>query len=196
MATNEHFITLFENVFDREFCNSFINYYNWCEEAGLTEPRLNERKHDNAICVENTIIDSPSEITFSVDNGGTLVRKFQDVFWERYKNSIVPLFPQLEMMQESAIFCHKVQKTSPGQGYHVWHTEVDGVLPSKRWAVYTVYLNDVEEGGETEFLYQAIRVKPKMGSLMFWPAGWTHPHRGNPPLSGDKYILTGWVEFR
>ena len=98
MATNEHFITLFENVFDREFCNSFINYYNWCEEAGLTEPRLNERKHDNAICVENTIIDSPSEITFSVDNGGTLVRKFQDVFWERYKNSIVPLFPQLRFL--------------------------------------------------------------------------------------------------
>ena len=23
----------------------------------------------------------------------------------------------------------------------------------------------------------------------------THVHRGNPPLSGSKYIITGWLEF-
>ena len=58
-----------------------------------------------------------------------------------------------------------------------------------------IYLNDVEEGGETEFLYQSIRVAPKAGTLLIWPAGFTHTHRGNPPLSGDKYIATGWVQY-
>jgi hypothetical protein len=55
----------------------------------------------------------------------------------------------------------KIQKTLPTQGYHVWHLEhnpdQDG---AKRALVFTIYLNDVEEGGETEFLHQSIRAKP------------------------------------
>jgi hypothetical protein len=58
-----------------------------------------------------------------------------------------------------------------------------------------MYLNDVEHGGETEFLYQKRRVSAKTGRVVIWPAGYTHVHRGNPPLSGEKYLLTGWLEF-
>jgi hypothetical protein len=57
------------------------------------------------------------------------------------------------------------------------------------------YLNDVEEGGETEFLYQGVRVKPKKGTIILCPAAFTHTHRGNPPLSGDKYIINTWVQY-
>jgi len=66
---------------------------------------------------------------------------------------------------------------------------------SNRLLTRMVYLNDVEEGGETEFLYQSMRVKPKQGTLVIWPAAFTHTHRGNPPLSNSKYIVTGWTEF-
>jgi hypothetical protein len=58
-----------------------------------------------------------------------------------------------------------------------------------------VYLNDIEDGGETEFLYLSKRVKPVTGRVLLWPAGYTHTHRGNPPLKDTKYIITGWVEF-
>jgi hypothetical protein len=60
---------------------------------------------------------------------------------------------------------------------------------------FILYLNDVEDGGETEFLYYHKRIKPKQGTLILFPAGYTHTHRGNPPLKGSKYILTGWVEL-
>ena len=86
----------------------------------------------------------------------------------------------------------KVQKTLPGGGYHVWHSENTGYLMAQRVLVWSIYLNDVEEGGETEFLYQSTRCKAKTGSCVIWPAAFTHLHRGNPPISGHKYIATGW----
>jgi len=88
----------------------------------------------------------------------------------------------------------KLQKTIPGEGYHVWHCEHDGVPYGKRLFLVILYLNEVS-GGETEFLYQHKRVAPKTGRLMICPSGFTHTHRGNPPLEGHKYILNGWIEF-
>ena len=91
----------------------------------------------------------------------------------------------------------KIQKTSPGGGYHVWHVEACYTLDMlKRVLVFTVYLNDIEEGGETEFLYQNVRVKPVKGRVVIWPAYFPYVHRGNPPLKNDKYILTSWLSGR
>ena len=88
----------------------------------------------------------------------------------------------------------KLQHTPIGGGFHEWHCEQGGGGSSTRSLAWLLYLNDVESGGETEFLYQKTRVKPKKGTLAIWPAGITHPHRGNPPYSNDKYIATGWFE--
>ena len=88
----------------------------------------------------------------------------------------------------------KIQKTLPTQGYHVWHLE-HGVLKNApfRALAFTIYLNDIEEGGETEFLHQSVRVKPVKGRCVIWPAGFPYVHRGNPPLQGEKYIMTSWL---
>lgn len=86
----------------------------------------------------------------------------------------------------------KLQKTKPSGGYHIWHHEQSTLNFAERVLTWTIYLNDVEEGGETEFLYQSKRIKAKKGKILIFPATFTHTHRGNPPLSGDKYILTGW----
>ena len=91
----------------------------------------------------------------------------------------------------------KIQKTLPTEGYHVWHIEHgQGYENEARAFVYTVYLNDVEEGGETEFLHFSKRVKPKKGRIVIWPAAFPYVHRGNSPLSGKKYILTSWMNLR
>lgn len=90
----------------------------------------------------------------------------------------------------------KIQKTLPTQGYHVWHVEHSGHFDSAfRALVFTVYLNDLEEGGETEFLHQSKRVKPKKGRIVFFPSAFPFVHRGNPPLKGEKYIMTSWLNL-
>jgi len=86
----------------------------------------------------------------------------------------------------------KIQKTPAGGGYHVWHDENNHMMFCARKMVWMVYLNDDFEGGETEFLYYHKRIKPKTGTLLIWPAGLTHAHRGGLVLSGNKYVATGW----
>lgn len=86
----------------------------------------------------------------------------------------------------------KLQKTPIGGGFHDWHAENTSVANSSRVLVWTIYLNDVEEGGETEFLYYTHREKAEQGKICFFPANYIATHRGNPPISNEKYILTGW----
>jgi hypothetical protein len=88
----------------------------------------------------------------------------------------------------------KLQKTlTHTKGFSNWHIEQSFGDMADRALVWMLYLNDVEEGGTTEFLFQGVTIKPKTGTFVVWPAGVTHPHRGNPPYSNSKYILTGWL---
>lgn len=87
----------------------------------------------------------------------------------------------------------KLQRTPPRGGFHVWHSEKTRRYSMDRVLTWMIYLNDIPDGeGETEFLWQGCRVKPKAGTCVIWPAQFTHPHRGNPVYSCDKYIATGW----
>ena len=90
----------------------------------------------------------------------------------------------------------KIQKTSPREGYHRWHVEVNAHDVADRVLAWMIYLHDVPEGeGETEFLWQGVRIQPKAGTCVIWPAYFTHVHRGNPVYTCDKYIATGWFRF-
>ena len=85
-------------------------------------------------------------------------------------------------------------------GYPYWHCELypkdAGAETLHRTLLWTIYLNEGFEAGETEFLYQQRRVRPATGSLLIAPAAFTHTHRGNRPRGGDKYIATSWVLFQ
>ena len=47
----------------------------------------------------------------------------------------------------------------------------------------------------TYFPQQDIKFKPQAGNMMFWPAYWTHPHKGIPAPKETKYIITGWFSY-
>ncbi|MEM8845179.1 MAG: 2OG-Fe(II) oxygenase [Pseudomonadota bacterium] len=88
-----------------------------------------------------------------------------------------------------------LQRTNPGEFYH-WHIDGGSHEFSHRQLVAIWYLNDVEgPGGETEFLFQDIKIKPEQGKLLIFPPFWTHEHRGATLEAGVKYIATTWVVF-
>jgi hypothetical protein len=89
----------------------------------------------------------------------------------------------------------KAQLTRKGEGYHAWHFESSSFFEAKRVLAWSIYLNDDYEGGELEFLYFGRRVKLGAGDVVIFPAAFTHTHRGNMVLSGEKLLLTGWYEL-
>jgi len=91
---------------------------------------------------------------------------------------------------------YAIQRTNPGEHYH-WHIDGGSHEFSQRQLVAVWYLNDVAgPGGETEFLFQDIKVTPEQGKLILFPPFWTHEHRGVTLEKGVKYIATTWVVFR
>tara|TARA_B110000858_G_scaffold88698_1_gene102471 strand:+ start:512 stop:1114 length:603 start_codon:yes stop_codon:yes gene_type:complete len=109
----------------------------------------------------------------------------------------IDMFPVLNGVNTSLFSVRqKLQKTPISGGFHGWHCENSHIETLHRVLAWTIYLNDVDEGGETEFLYQSERVKAKKGKTSIFPAGFMHTHRGNPPISNEKYILTGWFSLR
>ena len=95
----------------------------------------------------------------------------------------------------------QMQKYDAGKGnYNYWHSEVYPQPPHNealhRALLFMFYLNDVDEGGQTEFYYQNKAIQPKTGRMVIAPAYFTHTHRGCIPVSNDKYILTSWILFQ
>ena len=92
----------------------------------------------------------------------------------------------------------QIQKYPPGGGFFVWHTErtrANSLENISRHLVFMTYLNDVTDGGETEFALQNLKVQPRKGLTLIWPADWTHTHRGITSPTQEKYIVTGWLHY-
>ena len=184
-------IAVYENAVPKEWCDKIIDLFDSSPDVHFTRDRdkvINNLQKDTA---------SPLFHTLSKEEAIKLAYPFIKSFEECSKDYQT----QYQIPEYFVLDAFKVQKTLPGEGYHIWHSEYPQVASSNpeeqkhvyRFGAYTLYLNDVEEGGETEFLYQHLRVSPKAGTLSIFPASFTHLHRGNPPLKGTKYIMTGWL---
>ena len=183
----DNHIGIFKNFMPNNMIDNYVNYFNNCEKQGA----VYSREVDKTL-VEDSSIDTIRNINVPMTYNN---KPFIDMFFQE----IYPLYTQkysyLKQLATHNILEVKIQKTKIGGGYHVWHCENSKMKSRNRILAFMVYLNDVVEGGETEFLYQKCRFKPEKNTLLVWPAQFTHVHRGNPPLSNDKYIITGWVEY-
>jgi hypothetical protein len=188
----DNFIGIFENAVPAETCQGLIDYFDELKTYDLVYNRqqLNEgsphaKDDETAFLLQPALLFSDKSV---------VLREFLQYFWESY-SQYINRYSILEESSTNGISSIRLQKTQLGGGYHNWHHEIASPIVSNRILAWSVYLNTVANGGETEFLYQSLRINAEQGKLIIWPAGFTHTHRGNPPLSGDKYLLTGWIEF-
>lgn len=188
---DEHFIGLYDNVLSEEACGKIIKYF--------------ERiyKHPDDQTKSSTLRTGMG--SYETDRGELSRHDYQiylhykapafDLIaglvnrcWEEYKEKYwVSDYVGVKFEEI------KLQKTPIRGGFHDWHCETNELAVVDRCVAWMLYLNDIPEGeGETEFLWQGIRVQPKRGRMLIWPAFYTHTHRGNAVYSHEKYIATGW----
>ncbi len=176
------FIGAYKNFLSPAVCSEIVEKFNQLESIHQIAHNSEGKKirEDYSLDLSQMMLNSSAEIEVQA----ALFTAFSE-----YRS----IFSELNGLYHTTF--KKVQKTLPGGGYHFWHCENVTFTHSNRILAWMIYLNDITEGGETEFLYQSVRYKPSAGDLLLWPASFTHLHRGNPPLSETKYVLTGWFQL-
>ena len=112
-----------------------------------------------------------------------------ECYWDYLKS-----FKLEKQFKDVHIGPFNLQKYNPGGHFKSWHSERMNIVSSSRIFAFMTYLNNVNDGGETEFYYFGIKIKPVQGLTLIWPSEWTHLHKGSI-TNETKYIITGWINF-
>ena len=76
-------------------------------------------------------------------------------------------------------------------GFYVKHADSGGISIERIFSA-VLYLNDLEEGGETYFNKLDISVHPKKGRLVLFPANYVYEHEARKPVSDEKNVIVTW----
>lgn len=190
------FIGVFSDVFPEGFCEHLIAEFDRNKDLGVGSNRQQSDGVHKHWKEDYQISGNGQNMNFSAFNN----RHTKNMFFEGLQHCFNAYIEQYSTLKDADIRCSniKMQKTSTGGGYHVWHSEQGNGDQANRGLVYMLYLNTLptDANGETEFLYQQRRLNPVENTMVIWPAAFTHAHRGNP-VHGDntKYIVTGWFHY-
>ena len=191
MTTN--FIQYSKNVLSLEECQNIINFYENSKEyhtdGNFGGDNIDyEKKKCCEMFIDGLEINPKNEYFSCLSR--SLVKHIQ-----QYRKD----YPFLEnVFYWDLSSCFKIQKYLPKEAYFLTHCENDGYRNGemeRRMIAWMIYLNDVTDGGETNFPTQRKKFAPRAGDVLLWPAYWTHPHHGIPSPSQIKYIVTGWFSY-
>jgi len=191
MSQYTDFIGMYQNVFPDGFCSHAISEFERLLSTGSCGNRQDSEGAKKTLKQDyHYFLNMRNHIMSPFNNC-----QFMEIFWTGLQNCFDEYCDEYDSLRDLNLKCSsvKMQKTDPGAGYHIWHSEQGNGAESARCLVYSAYLNDIDDAGETEFLYQKLRVSPKENTMVIWPAAFTHTHRGNV-VHGNKpkYIITGW----
>lgn len=192
-AEYDDFIGKYTGVFDAQWCADVVDHFKYLKASGHTFNRQFQQHQKHSQDDESYL--TAEEWDHQLRSRNSLVNNGFNMGMEYCLNDYMTKFSILQTCQQMKLTSIRIQETGSGGGFHSWHSERQSNLTSNRKLVTMVYLNTIQNGGETEFLYQAKRIRPEQGLALIWPADFTHTHRGNPPLAETKYIVTSWFEF-
>ena len=99
-------------------------------------------------------------------------------------------------MEDLVFQNYSVRVYHPNEGKFTYHFDQYAGGSVTRLFALIMYLNTVDEGGETEFPNHGIACKPVKGKVLIFPCNYLFPHQGNVPISHPKYIATSFINWR
>jgi hypothetical protein len=182
-------IVEFEDFISNESCEEMINWFetnSYLQIDGSVSGKLNGI-NDNYVMLDfkkskqsNPPLDHP------------ISHLMTNIIFDAYKHySDIRPAPQMNICARD----YSIRVYKKNEGFFKPHIDQDAGGTISRIFAIIMYLNDVEDGGETEFPHYNIKVKPKKGKVLIFPCNYLFPHQGNIPISDDKYIATSFINY-
>lgn len=182
----DRFIYIDNNSLSKELCDDIIEIYENCDLrsnsltiGGLNANVLVANKCDSTDISDKKWVDI--EKCLRIELVYSLYKYLNQINTDKYAHSF-----------SFDIINFKIQKYDiKDSGMYKFH--IDGLIQdgTERKITFIWYLNDVYDGGETEF-YNT-KIHPTVGKLLLFPSTWTYPHSSRPVISNNKYIVVGWL---
>ena len=182
----EKYIKTYPKIFSKQECDGFIDYFELQDKNNnLTHTELEGHRHFDEINLNNF----PKE---TYETQLAIYDRFKYVL-QQYKEETglhEHAWPENFRFEEI-----RLKRYAVDRGNFLDHVDVGSLDSAMRFLVLFVYLNNVEEGGETEFPDLDLTISPECGTMLLFPSTWTYLHRGNTPISNDKYILGSYLHY-
>ncbi|CAK7994714.1 Oxoglutarate/iron-dependent dioxygenase [uncultured virus] len=160
-------------------CEQFLNAYHLSDKTAFD---ASWRRCEQSSAIEK----SPSLHQLLKSKLRTSIDKYRD----HVGNSTINFVSKLET---PLMFKYSPNVDTPNL-FHL-HSDNWSMQSASRQVSVIIYLNDVAEGGETDFEKLGVKVSPKRGRLLMFPSFYLYMHKGCEPISNDKYIIVCWCHF-
>jgi hypothetical protein len=186
MNNLSHYVRVWHGLFEPKFCASFIDRF---EKLDGSQLRTSDYSWDTDYRKFKEVnVKQNSEFTDLINPYYSRITQVYDHY---KKVTGANFFPSKYALEDARM------KKYLNDDYEQfgWHTDVGDKPSSTRYLAMFVYLNDVDEGGETEFSNTDFTIKPKCGTIVVFPPMWMYEHRGKKPISNAKYILSTYLHY-
>ena len=190
----DNLVRVYDEIIDEESCKMLIKKF---ENSSDNYEEVNHIDGEEVISFKQINLHDHKGWN-SIENG--MLEVFQDYIM-RYKidNSIrLKQWPEeygYEAIRMKRYLNNDSDRFDP-------HVDVLDHHTSRRFLAFFIYVNDVDEGGETKFLnfykpgtYIPFTVTPKQGRLLMFPPMWPWYHAGLKPESGNKYLIHSYCHY-
>lgn len=183
------YIYIIPKTLSKELCDEIIEKFENQENTIITNPGFIHSEYK---------IEPSNESWKNIDN--ILFQKINQ-YIHKYIGTYIFSTTNIEYLMNNNIkdTGFKIEKYKKDEGVFDYHLESfcidekgERFIHGNQIIKYIWYLNDVDEGGETEF-WETYTIKPEVGKFIMFPATWTYPNSELIPESNDKYIITGFI---
>jgi 2-oxoglutarate-Fe(II)-dependent oxygenase superfamily protein len=186
MLDLRRYIRWYDDALPREFCEQMVRSFNNLARFHVRNGRGYRQGLEDSSWTE-------LDVTPLTDAGfhGFFMHQI-DQYLARYNSELELTIP----IPPTSKYAELRMKRYAANGEEKFQPHFDSINQvANRYLVFLWYLNDVDDGGETEFVDLGVKVQARTGRLLIFPPYWMYQHAGLVPRSSDKYIVSTYMLF-